>query len=232
MTLKRGAAPPDDARVSAAASRVVLGACLVGVLLALPSFVTQRAASAPAPAPRVTATERAAGVTFAPGATEADRATWDAAVAAARPEARALIEVVDGLVTVTVARPPGGAAGLTQGGGTRRGYDITVDLPAVAARYGARGTARVVLHELAHVVDHRLVPDALKAEMDARTPPGWGCDAGVAGGCAAREERFAESFAKWATGDVGIDVHLGYRVPPPDLTSWGDPLAVLTAAGA
>ena len=39
-------------------------------------------------------------------------------------------------------------------------------------------------------------------------------------------ERFAESFAKWATGDIGVDLYLGYKVPPPDdLAGWGAPLA-------
>ena len=37
----------------------------------------------------------------------------------------------------------------------------------------------------------------------------------------------AESFAKWATGDIGVDVNLGYAIPPPEpsLGSWGRPLA-------
>ncbi len=91
-----------------------------------------------------------------------------------------------------------------------------------------RGTARVTLHELAHVVDHALVTADLEAALDAATPPGLGCDdGGLSGGCAVRQERFAESFAKWATGDIGLNISLGYRVPPPDLASWGRPLDVL-----
>ena len=45
-----------------------------------------------------------------------------------------------------------------------------------------------------------------------------------------RDERFAESFAKWASGDIGVDLYLGYKVPPPDdLANWGAPLAALAA---
>ena len=92
-----------------------------------------------------------------------------------------------------------------------------------------RGIRRLVLHELAHVVDHALVPSALEAQLDAATPPGFGCDDdGRSGGCAARAERFAESFAKWATGDIGNDLYIGYRVPPPSsLSGWGAPLAAI-----
>ena len=42
------------------------------------------------------------------------------------------------------------------------------------------------------------------------------------GACAPPKERFAETFAKWATGDIGLNVPLGYKVLPPDsLEDWG-----------
>ena len=86
-----------------------------------------------------------------------------------------------------------------------------------------------MLHELGHVVDHALVPDDVMARLEAGIPAGYGCDQGIAGACAAPPERFAESFAKWATGDIGVDLYVGYKVPPPGptLDAWGAPLTAL-----
>lgn len=157
----------------------------------------------------------------------ADRAVVRRVIAEARPEARRLVELVAGLVTISVGTPGAGTAG--SAGPTADGYSVVLDLGGVYRTMGMRGLRRLVLHELAHVVDHALVPSALEAQLDAATPPGIGCDGGLSGGCAAREERFAESFAKWATGDIGNDLFLGYRVPPPtSLSGWGAPLAALT----
>jgi len=165
---------------------------------------------------------------FAPGTPAGDREAFLAAVAAARPPARRLIDLVDGLVDVTIgptSQP--GAVGITESGGPR--YEVTVDLGRVARLYGARGIDRVVLHELGHVVDHAVVPDDVMAGLQAGIPAGYGCDQGIAGACASPPERFAESFAKWATGDIGLDLFIGYKVlpPTPTLDAWGAPLAAL-----
>ncbi|MEA2305047.1 MAG: hypothetical protein QOH43_2327, partial [Solirubrobacteraceae bacterium] len=87
-------------------------------------------------------------------------------------------------------------------------------------------------HELGHVVDRALVPATTAATLDAGIPRGWGCDDGVTGTCATTAERFAESFWKWASGDIGIGMWLGYKVPPPgpSLDAWGAPLAALGAS--
>ena len=165
---------------------------------------------------------------FAPTVAASDQQAVRDAVAAARPEARRLVELVAGLVTVSVGSPGRGVAGLmrTAPGGA---YSVMLDLGPVYRANGLAGVRRLVLHELAHVVDHALVSPALQRELDAATPVGFGCDDnGLSGACAAREERFAESFAKWATGDIGVNINLGYRVPPPrSLEHWGDPLAAL-----
>lgn len=161
-------------------------------------------------------------LTFAPGTHPGDVRLVTDALERVRPEARRLIGRVTGATTVRIAALSD-AAGLAEPQGDR--YLVTLDLRAVAAQ-GARAVRRLVVHELAHVVDHALVPDALKARLDAATPTGWGCDAGHRGACAPRAERFAESFAKWATGDLGEGVHLGYAVPPPP-PSWGEPLGAL-----
>jgi hypothetical protein len=175
---------------------------------------------------------RRRGFRFDPGVSAADRQAFLAAVADARPEARELIALVDGLVDVHVAATGGQALGVTSE--TPTGYDMTVDLARVGAMYGRRGIDRVVLHELGHVIDFALVPDDATGPLDAEIPRGWGCENGTTGACASRAERFAETFAKWATGDLGADLYVGYKVPPPSvsLESWGRPLAELAAGAA
>jgi hypothetical protein len=175
---------------------------------------------------------RRAGFRFEASVAPADRQVFLDAVAAARPEARRVIGLVDGLVTIRVG-PTGvpGAIGLTED--VLTGYRVTIDLGVVATRYGPRGVQRTVLHELGHVVDFALVTDDMLVALDAGVPPGVGCEDGRLGGCANREERFAETFAKWALGDIGVNLYVGYKVPPPSapLDVWGAPLARLAAAG-
>jgi hypothetical protein len=173
---------------------------------------------------------RRAGFRFDPHVAPADRQAFLAAVAEARPEARRLIGLVDGLVVVRIGSTGvPGAIGLTEDG--EPGYRVTIDLDLVIRRYGPRGVQRTVLHELGHVVDHALLTDDVVAALDAGIPAGWGCENGRLGACADREERFAESFAKWALGDIGVNLDIGYKVPPPaaPLDVWGAPLAHLAA---
>jgi len=190
------------------------------------------AAPGTAGAVALTPEQRAAGLGFDATVAAADRASVLAALAAARPDAQRLIGLVDGLVDLHAGRPSAGAAGETVVGGTSGRYPVTLDLAGVRARWGERGAARLVLHELGHVVDHALLPDALVAQLDAAIPQGLGCDRGIGGACASREERFAESFAKWATNDIGVNIDLGYQVPPPSLATWGAPLTAFAQAAA
>ena len=205
------------------------------LVLSLGGFVLRTHSRAQATGGRsvgqVSAQERAATFTFDPGVPAADRDAFLAAVAHARPEAQALIATVDGLVDVHVAQTEAGTVGITESDGDR--YTVTVNLGIVSRRYGQRGIDRTVLHELGHVVDFALVPPETNRQLDAAIPVGYGCDSQNSGGCASSTERFAESFAKWATGDIGVDLYLGYKVPPPnDLASWGAPLAALSGAGS
>ena len=202
--------------------RFVLALLVVAALLAF----AQRPDGAPATPAGAPASRTFA---FAPGVAPHERDAFLAAVAAARPDARRLIEAVDGQVTVRVGPTGDDALGITRG---RRGaYSVIVDQAGVAQRYGVRGISRVVLHELGHVVDHALVPADLKTRLDGMIPQGYVCEEGSVGACAAREERFAESFAKWATGDIGVDLYIGYKVlpPTPSLDAWGEPLAALAS---
>ena len=168
-----------------------------------------------------------AALRFAPTVAPSDQQVVLRAISQTRPEARRLADLVAGLVLVDVAPSTPGTAGSTIAMNGR--YTVVLDLGGVYRGLGMRGVRRLVLHELAHVIDLALVPRALEQQLDAATPPGFGCDDGHSGGCAAREERFAESFAKWATADAGHDLYIGYRVPPPaSLAGWGAPLAKLT----
>lgn len=178
----------------------------------------------------ISAAERAATFTFAPGTAEADRAAILQAVADARPEAQQLIAAVDGLSDIVVAGTQQGIVGTTQTADGDR-YTVTLNLALASRIKGQRGIDRLVLHELGHVVDFALVPTALNEQLDAEIPRGYGCEEGQTGACALPDERFAESFAKWALRDIGIGVDIGYKIPPPDdLESWGAPLATLLKA--
>lgn len=210
-------------------ARLYLPALAVAGVLALAGMAkSQRTHHAPGGPPPITAQQHAAGLRFDPGVAEADRQAVLAAIASARPEARALVDDVDGLVDVSVGPTGGHSVGLTQQVAASR-YHVTLDFATVSARYGQRGIARLVLHELGHVVDFALVPDSLMEILDSGIPPGLGCEGGVLGGCADREERFAETFAKWALDDIGVSLNIGYKVPPPrlPLAQWGAPLARL-----
>ncbi|MEA2195740.1 MAG: hypothetical protein QOG42_2419 [Solirubrobacteraceae bacterium] len=208
---------------------VVLALALLAV--GLPAVIARsRVRAVPAASGRVVGqisdTERAATFAFAPAVAPYDREVIVAAVARARPEAQRLVAAVDGLVDLEVAPAQDGAVGTTQQVGTR--FEVVLNLGAAARAAGQRGIDRLVLHELGHVVDGALVPDTLRDQLVAQVPRGFGCRDAVTGACAAPVEIFAESFAKWATGDIGVNLNLGYAVPPPDdLQRWGAPLARL-----
>ncbi|HEY6762889.1 MAG TPA: hypothetical protein VI318_25525 [Baekduia sp.] len=203
-------------------------AAVLGVVRVQHASTAAGAASGGRVVGQVSTAERAATFTFDPSIAPSDRAAILTAVSHAKPPARALIDEVDGLVDLHVGATPDGVVGQTRSVGDR--YSVTVNLAVVAAQYGQRGIDRTVLHELGHVIDFALVPNALDATLDAQIPAGYGCDQQMMGGCADREERFAESFAKWASGDIGVDLYIGYKVPPPtDLAGWGAPLAALLA---
>ncbi len=206
---------------------------LIVALLVLANTVLARGLPVAAPPPdgeprRLQADAMRAGFTFGASVSEADRAAVLAAVQSARPEAQRLIALVDGLTTIEVGTPAGGAAGTASDRGDH--YSVQLDL-ALVSPMGPRTVNRLVLHELAHVVDYALVDEALLAGLNEHIPEGWVCEPGSVGACAEDEERFAETFAKWATGDIGVDVYLGYKVAPPTipLDDWGAPLAGLGA---
>jgi hypothetical protein len=177
----------------------------------------------------VSGATRDAGLRFAPDVPEADRAWIRAAIARARPNARRLITEVDGMVEVFAFTDGeslsggGRALGITQAGpdGVRVGFDLPV-------LDGGRRSDRdaTVLHELGHVLDFTIVGDDVRAEMDRQIPAGGPCaTADATGSCAAPEERFADTFAKWALRGAVSAYGAGYAVPTPaSLEDWGAPL--------
>jgi hypothetical protein len=172
----------------------------------------------------VTSEARAAGLRFAPEVAPADRAWIMAAIAAARPEAAALLAEVDGLVTVGVLAPLGdGTLGVTRSG--PMGFRVELDVTRLNADRAMDRTT-VVLHELGHVIDFALVDAATGRALDAQIPRGGPC--GLAAGCDMPEERFADTFAKWALRGAVSAGGAGYGIPSPaSVEGWGVPLGAL-----
>jgi hypothetical protein len=218
--------------VTFGAREILVLAAIAAVLATLHPRIQRRVVVTRAPAANLQLTDgqRSGSMTFAPGTHPLDVAAVQRAIAGARPEARRLIDLVDGALTVRVG-PTGepDAAGVTESG--PGGFSVTLDLGQISRALGERGISRLVLHELGHVVDYALVPPALREQLDAAVPPSYPCTAAGDSSCAGRsdrEERFAETFAKWAMDDIGTNLEIGYRVPPPpSLMQWGRPLTAL-----
>ncbi len=208
-------------------SYVVIAVCVAAVLLAAKA---RSGASAEAGTFEVSAETRAKTLKFAPGVDPRDQAWILAAIQGARPEARRLIEEIDGMVEIRTNLPTGEAIGLAE---MTPGRSI-VSFDARSLN-GDRAIDRnvVVLHELGHVVDFQLVPDDLVRQLDAGIPRVGSCGASSmlpTGACTAVEERFADTFAKWALrGRISL-AGSGYGIPAPaSIEDWGAPLGLLAA---
>jgi hypothetical protein len=181
-------------------------------------------------APAIDAETRAAGLHFAASVAPDDRAWIEAAIRSARPEAQRLIAEVDGLVEIRTDLPRGEAIGLAEMSADRA--VVRFDLRSL--NYDrALDRNVVVLHELGHVIDYHLVSDELVAELDRGIPRADVCPATSAlpiGACSAVEERFADTFAKWALGGRISLAGSGYGIPAPaSIEDWGAPLGLLAA---
>ena len=163
---------------------------------------------------------------YVAGTQPADEQLFRDAVAVARPEAQRLIARVAPHTEVSFnAIKRGQALGVTSSSDGRE-FSVDIDVPGAMAAGGRRGVERVILHELGHVIDFALLSDSQRAELDSHFPTGYACPPE---GCADQRERFAETFAKWALGDIGAALYVGYAVPPPVVTldRWGQPLLAL-----
>jgi hypothetical protein len=207
---------------------VVIAVCALAVLLGARA---QAGGGAEASGTmEVSADARAATLRFAPGVKPADRAWVMAAIQAARPEAQRLIAEIDGLVEIRTDLPRGEAIGLAMM--SQDGAVVNFD---VGSLNGDRALDRnvVVLHELGHVIDFQLVSDELVQELDRLVPSVGSCGASAVlptGACTVTEERFADTFAKWALrGRISL-AGSGYGIPAPaSIEDWGAPLGLLAA---
>jgi hypothetical protein len=176
--------------------------------------------------PSVSKAVRAKGLTFK-DVTPQDRKWIEEALHEARPEAASLIDDVDGMVTITTGSFPGARwVGLTHQYAPHA-YAIQFNL---AYLNGDRTQDRnvTVLHELGHVIDFALTPPQLRDQLAASLPPVGACVQEHSGDCTAPEERFADTFAKWALRGAVSLAGAGYGVASPaSLEDWGAPLSKL-----
>jgi hypothetical protein len=207
---------------------IVIVAWVVVALIAV--RVWPDAGAAASGANEISAEARAATLRFAPEVKPKDRAWILAAIGKARPEAQRLIAEIDGLVEIRTDLPRGDAIGLAQ---------MTLDEAVVSFDARSLNSDRafdrdvVVLHELGHVVDFQLVDDELVQQLDRSIPRVGSCgDSQLlpTGACTAVEERFADTFAKWALrGRISL-AGSGYGIPAPaSIEDWGRPLGLLAA---
>jgi hypothetical protein len=170
---------------------------------------------------------KAASFTFDASVSPKDREWILGAVATVRPEARQLIDDVDGMVTIGVYNDPGGAAvGVTHPLSPTR-FFVRFNL---AYLDGERKADRdvTVAHELGHVIDFALMPAGMRERLAAQLPSSGTCFTAETGDCTAPEERFADTFAKWALRGAVSAAGAGYStLAPASLESWGAPLATL-----
>jgi hypothetical protein len=202
---------------------VIIGLCAAVSL----AGARVRASVAASDGPEITPAIRAQTLHFAPEVAPADQAWILTAIATARPEAQRLIGEVDGLVEVRTDLTGGAAIGLTH----FNGHNLSINFD-LARLNGDRAIDRnmVVLHELGHVIDFVLVDDKTVAQLDAGIPPVGACQSESKdyGECTAVEERFADTFAKWALRGRFSLAGSGYGIPtPPSLDDWGLPLGRL-----
>ncbi len=170
---------------------------------------------------------RAATFRFAPEVTDKERQWVLAAIDEARPEARQLIDDVDGMVTITTWRDRNDIAVGLMTTEQRGAYSVSFNLAYLNADRKIDREA-TVLHELGHVIDHALVPPELRDQLAASLPPIGSCVSEHTGDCTAPEERFADTFAKWALRGAVSATGAGYGVATPaSLEDWGAPLADL-----
>ena len=108
---------------------------------------------------------------------------------------------------------------------------MTIDLDLVIHRYGPRGVQRTVLHELGHVVDHALLTDDVIAALDAGIPPDGAARTASSAPAPTARSASPRASPSGRSGDIGVNLDIGYKVPPPaaPLDVWGEPLARLAA---
>jgi hypothetical protein len=172
-------------------------------------------------------TLKAASFAFDASVTPQDQAWILAAVTKVRPEARQLIDDVDGMVTISTYSEPGGdAVGTAQQVGNHL-FQVRFNLAYLDGERKA-DRDKTVVHELGHVIDFALMPAGMRDQLAAQLPSSGTCFTADTGDCTAPEERFADTFAKWALRGAVSAYGAGYStLSPASLETWGTPLAQL-----
>jgi hypothetical protein len=199
------------------------------VVLALCAWEAAARATAPSRAQPSAADVRARGLTFSPDFPAGDREWVLASLERARPEARALIDEIDGMTYVTAFREPD--AWLSGQALTVSPHHYLLRIN-IAKLDGNRVADRdvIVIHELAHIVDFELIPDALRDRLAAQVPSSGTCIGDWGADCTSAKERFADTFAKWGLRGAVSAWGAGYGLPAPmSLEDWGAPLAAFAA---
>jgi hypothetical protein len=170
---------------------------------------------------------RAGTFTFDASVEPKDRDWILASVDKLRPEARQLVDDVDGMVTIGVYNEPGGGAAGTTQQLAPTAFQVRFNIGYLDADRKADRDV-VVAHELGHVVDFALMQPELRNRLAAELPNSGACITADTGDCTAPEERFADTFAKWALRGAVSAYGAGYgTLAPASLESWGTPLAAL-----
>jgi hypothetical protein len=216
------ATPPPINRKVALVRIAVLLVCGAAVFGALEHLRADAAGTT-----EITAADRARSLRFDARVSPADQAWILAAERAARPEAARLLDEIDGMTTIgTFSLPRAGMVGFARPTG-RRTYEVQFNLAYLDGRRKADRT-QAVLHELGHVIDFAILPDAERDRLAAQVPSSGVCFEATYGDCAPAAEQFADTFAKWALRGAVSSVGAGYGLmTPASLEDWGTPLAAL-----
>jgi hypothetical protein len=149
------------------------------------------------------------------------------AVGKVRPEARQLIDDVDGMVTISMFSEPNGRAVGMAREAAPGSFEVRFNRAYLDGERKADRDVTVV-HELGHVIDFALMSPDLRDQLAAQLPSSGACLTAETGDCTAPEERFADTFAKWALRGAVSAYGAGYStLAPASLENWGAPLATL-----
>ena len=171
---------------------------------------------------------RAATFTFDATVTPRDRKWILAAIDKVRPEARQLIDDVDGMITIgTFVEPGGDAVGLAQEVAPNA-YRVTFNLAYLDGdRKADRDSDRRARARARDRLRARVRPSCA-IELAGELPSSGACFTAESGDCTSPTERFADTFAKWALRGAVSAIGAGYSVlPPASLEDWGAPLSTL-----
>lgn len=199
---------------------------VIVAVIAIGAAASKRNSQADTGVHELTPAVKAAGFSFDSSVTDGDRQWILAAIAQARPEAQQLIGAIDGLVTIrTVNEPNAPYVGVAEQGTN----DVSFNVAFLNGERVADRTS-TVLHELGHVIDFELIPEDQMKLLAEKIPSSGACLTAETGDCTVPEERFADTFAKWALRGAVSTVGAGYSVmSPASLEEWGAPLGLLAA---